>query len=91
MRRFKRKFDDWARPKDYARKHYNEAAFLAEYYRWSASRGFSLPGHEPLSGKPRDKQRAYYNVDREEAIAVHKCQAHFWIGEARKLRQYGLV
>lgn len=85
-------FEDRFTPAHYNRRAYNEATFLAEYYRWSASKGFPLPGNEPISGKRRDGRIIGRTPTlKAEAILVHKTQARFWANEARKLRQWGIV
>jgi hypothetical protein len=75
-------------PHHYNRQYYNEALFLAEYYRWLASRRFSLPGNNPITGK---KRRDMDFNDNEEGVVVHKVQAKFWLNKAKQLRAYGTV
>ena len=72
------------------RKLYSDAVLLAEYYRWSAVKGFSLCGNEPLTGKPRARVLTY-TWQREEARLVHIVQAKFWLNRAKVLRQYAIV
>ena len=94
MRTEKRKrfdIEERATPRYFNRKAYNEAAFLAEYYRWLAQRGHELTGNHPITGKPRWKQAYRTPIEREEARRVHVTQARFWLEQAQKLRKYGEV
>jgi len=79
--------DKWT-PRHYTRRDYNNALFLAEYYRWLASRRFSLPGNDPITGK---KRRDLDTHNSEEGVIVHKVQAKFWLNRAKQLRAYGKV
>ncbi len=86
----KQKIESLWTPHYYNRKSYNEAAFLAQYYRWLAAHGMDLAGNDPLTGRPRCKAMQSW-VNREESILVHKVQAKYWLQRAKLLRRYGEV
>ena len=62
---------------------YNGAAFRAEFYRWSASRGFGLPGGDPVTGRPADTMP----WARQESRVANIALAKFWSARTAALRQ----
>jgi hypothetical protein len=82
--------DNHFMPRHFARRDYNQAAFLAEYYTWLVRRGHDMAGNDPITGKPREKAM-HSNLNREESNLVHKVQARFWLNQAKQLRRYGQV
>ena len=67
-------------------KLYFDAFFLAEFYLWSALRGFPLVGNCPLTGRPYG---GHDQVAREQGRICNKALARYWLQRARRIRKGG--
>jgi hypothetical protein len=60
-----------------------QALYRAEFYRWSAARGRTLPGNDIFNGLPRDDWR---NRDHHaESSAAYKAMARAALNKAKAL------
>ncbi|MFW6083742.1 MAG: hypothetical protein ACODAA_00840 [Gemmatimonadota bacterium] len=65
------------------RRIYHAMLARAAYYRWSALRGHTLPGGDPVTGRPRSNCGALH---RRESRAAYLAMARHWLARARSFR-----
>lgn len=57
----------------------------AHYYTWCALRGHTLPGNDPITGKPRGRAwREFW--DRKESTIAYIALARYWVQQAAVYR-----
>ena len=58
------------------REGYYTAKNRAEYYRWAALRGVTIPGNDPIDGKPR---KSLILSHRCESRVAYIAMAKYWL------------
>lgn len=69
--------------------NYHQAILRAEYYRWAATRGHTLPGNDPVMGTPRSGKYGQPGrvIAEMESRVAYKAMARFWLSEAGRIRR----